>query len=152
MIVVLVITLFPIAFIAMWCGVIWLLGRISGWQRLGQHYAYRGEIRGVSRGFQSAMMGYSRWRLVRYRACLNVTVDSGLLILKPWFIFGLFQPPLGIPLHDLVRAERTFLFWTFCELRAAPEPRIRMLLSLRLANWIERQAGGPILSAKARDF
>ena len=152
MTVVLGLTLFPFAFIAMWCGVIWLLGRVSGWQRLGQHYAYRGEIRGVSRGFQSAMMGYSRWRLVRYRACLNVTVDSGLLILKPWFIFGLFQPPLGIPLDELVRADRTFLFWTFCELRALREPGIMILVSQRLARWIESQAGSPIRSAQASEF
>tara|TARA_R110002020_G_scaffold316899_2_gene532443 strand:- start:253170 stop:253628 length:459 start_codon:yes stop_codon:yes gene_type:complete len=152
MTVVLALTLFPFAFGAMWCGVMWLLGRISGWHALSGHYAYRGEIRGVSRGFQSAMMGYSRWRLVRYRACLGVTVDSGMLILRPWFIFSLFHPPLGIPLDALVRAERTFLFWTFCELRAAPEPHVRILVSLKLARWIESSAGTQISSAQAREF
>tara|TARA_R110000787_G_scaffold20065_5_gene59664 strand:- start:1138 stop:1596 length:459 start_codon:yes stop_codon:yes gene_type:complete len=152
MTVALALTLFPFAFGAMWCGVMWLLSRISGWHALSGHYAYRGEIRGVSRGFQSAMMGYSRWRLVRYRACLGVTVDSGLLILKPWFIFGLFQPVLGIPLDDLVRAERTFLFWKFCELRTLREPGIMILVSQRLARWIESQAGSPIGSAQASEF
>ncbi len=145
-------TLFPVAFMAMWIGVMWLLSRISGWHTLARHYLYRGEIRGVSRSFQGAMLGYSRWRLVRYRGCLTVTVDSGMLILKPWFIFGASQPPLAIPLEELMRADRTFLFWTFCELRAVREQRIMILVSQRLARWIESQAGSPIRSAQASAF
>lgn len=152
MMVILAFTLFPVAFIAIWVGVMWLLSRISGWHKLAKYYLYRGEIRGVSRSFQGAMLGYSRWRLVRYRGCLNVTVDSGMLILKPWFIFGAFHPPLGIPLEELMRADRTFLFWTFCELRTVPEPRIMVLVSQRMAQWIESQAGSPIRSAQASAF
>ncbi len=152
MTVILAFMLFPVAFIAIWVGVMWLLSRISGWHKLAEFYLYRGEIRGVSRSFQGAMLGYSRWRLVRYRGCLTVTVDSGLLILKPWFIFGAFHPPLGIPLEELMRADRTFLFWTFCELRTVPEPRIMVLVSQRMAQWIESQAGSPIRSAQASAF
>lgn len=141
---------FPVAFVAIGCGVMYLLSRLSGWNDLVAAYGYRGEIRGMSRTFQSASIGYWRWFLVRFRACLGVNVDSGILILRPWFVFGLFQPPLAIPLDDLTRSDRQILFWRACKLQAVARPRVIILVSQGLAQWIEASAGRPIKSAATR--
>lgn len=143
-----ILTVFPVAFIAIWCGVLWLLSRMSGWNELAGAYGYIGEIRGESRSFQSASIGYRSWFLVRFRSCLGVTVDSGMLIVKPWFIFGVFQPPIAIPLDDLVQRERKMLFWTYRELRALRSGHVMILITPELAQWIEASAGRAIRPAE----
>ena len=75
-----------------WCGISWLLSRISGWHRLAARYRRLETIEGESASLRTGRIGP-----VNYHSCLKFQVnDQGLGIqVAPLFRVG--HPPLFIP-------------------------------------------------------
>jgi len=91
--------LFPVFFVAIWCLVLFILSRVSGWSRLARRYeAHAISIEPVVR-FASARFG-----VTNYNGVLSIAADDRGFHLVPVRIFRPFHRPLYIPWSD-VRAE-----------------------------------------------
>ena len=79
-----------------WCGVVWLLGKISGWSRLAGHYESNRRFDGIAYRWQSALIGP-----ISYNRALTITLmkDGIGLTIMPLFSAG--HPPLLIPWTSL---------------------------------------------------
>ena len=80
-----------------WCAVLSVSARFTGWQQLSKDYPAAGPIDGPRWRFQSATLG--NWG--NYSGCLNVAVNTdGIHVsLFPLFRFG--HPALFLPWSDL---------------------------------------------------
>lgn len=78
-------------FIAFWCGLSWVVGRLSGWERLARHYRARSEPRTLRR-WQSALFGRTR-----YNNTLRLAVDDQGVYIAQSLVFRPGHPPLRIP-------------------------------------------------------
>jgi hypothetical protein len=98
--------LFPLAFAAFWCGISFVLGIFSGWQRLALSYATDQAPRGTPFSWQSGYVG-----VVRYRNCLNIRVAPEGLFLSTAWLFRLGHKPLLIPWSAVHNLESRQVFW-----------------------------------------
>lgn len=100
---------FPVAFLTLWCLVLLLLSRISGWNRLARSYS-REQTRTAQDGqayrWQSGTVG-----IVGYRNCLHIGVSaSGISLAVAWPL-NVGHRDLFIPwnaLHDRIDKK---IFW-----------------------------------------
>lgn len=144
----LIVPLFLVAFPAIWCGVLFLLSRMSGWNVLAQHYRLRETFQGPTKGFQSAQIGYSAWFPVQFRNALTVGAEPGHLYLKPMFIFAVFQPALLIPMKETTCEVRQGVFLKRAHLRTEKAPGVLIMLPEGLLHWVEETAGGLDISSR----
>lgn len=93
---------FAVAFPALWSGVTWLMGIVSGWSRLASRYRTdgRAEVTVLSAG--SARIGGAA-----YNNMLQVGIQPEGLRLSVWRIFRPGHPPLLIPWSDITDIEET---------------------------------------------
>jgi hypothetical protein len=104
--------LFPFVFVGMWCFVIYIFSRMSGWSNLAKQFRLRKGFVGKRRHFQSGMIG-----LVNYRSCLTLGANQEGIYFSMLPIFAIGCPPLLIPWHEIkeVKKEKIF-FWNFATL------------------------------------
>lgn len=98
--------LFPVLFPVLWCFILFVLSRISGWSRVSKIFAYDGKIDGKYMRFQSARISG-----VRFGSSLEVGVNEVGLLIVPFLPFRPFHKRLLIPWNYL-KAEKfkKFLF------------------------------------------
>ena len=125
----------PVAFVAMWTGICWLISHLSGWQRLAALYAHDGPF--VAQwGMQSARIGWAS-----YNGVLTVGADRGGLYLKPILPFRVGHAPLYIPWSDVTTAAFRFIF-SYYVFQVKKVPRARIRVYERLGRRIAEAAGG----------
>jgi len=108
-----VFVLFPVVFVAMWCGIGVLLSRLGGWSRLASRFAAQTSPEGTRFSMQSARIGW-----VNYNGCLTVHASPDGLHLAIWPLWRLGHPPLFLPWEEFRKARpRRFLWWKYvaCE-------------------------------------
>jgi hypothetical protein len=129
-----------LAFIAVWCGIVFFLSLFSGWQELSQYYRPPAPFNGPRFWFQTASM---RLR-VGYNNCLIVGANKEGLHVSILFPFRIGHSPLFFPWVDISVAEkRGFLLRGF-ELGFSRCPSIPFVISKRLMNKISKASGGMI--------
>ncbi|MDQ8205749.1 hypothetical protein [Pelagicoccus sp. SDUM812003] len=98
--------LFPIAFPAFWCLILFFLANSSGWRRVAKTFSFEGIIDGEYYRFQSANVSG-----VSFGGALEMGVNDVGLILVPFLPFRPFHKKLLIP-WEYLRAEKydRFLF------------------------------------------
>ena len=131
----------PAAFIGLWAMIMFILSRMSGWNRLAAVYAWDGEPPANLRYGLSASIGLSTWFPVRYRAALNVGAGDGRLYLRPGALFRLFSPALSIPVAEMTCEVRPGVILKLAHLRAESVPEVVILFRPALADWVQAQAG-----------
>ncbi|MEZ5954463.1 MAG: hypothetical protein R3C13_09190 [Hyphomonas sp.] len=143
--------LFLAAFAAIWLGILFLLSRMSGWNRLHAAYPHDGTPMPVRRVMQSASMGYSPYFPVRFRSVLTLGTDGIHLYLRPGFLFGVMHPALAIPMSEIRAEHHRGILGQLLHLRTSREPGIVIILHERLTRWlIENGARG--LAAQIPDM
>jgi len=78
-----------------WCGLSWLLSRISGWHRLASRYRSTQTIDGETAALRTARIGP-----VNYHSCVRFRINTeglGISVASP---FRLGHPPLFIPWNE----------------------------------------------------
>ena len=116
---------FPLFFGALWCGVLFLLSRVSGWSRLADTYG-RGETPTGAQAlaWQSGMVGF-----VSYRNCLHLrATPAGLWLSLAWPL-NVGHRPLLIPwnaMHE--RRETKFLWHRATQVEVGQGKRVRLRL------------------------
>ena len=91
----LIVALWLVAFPLFWCGVVWSLGVISGWNRLGRRFGTRAAMPENARGFIYGRLGW-----IGYNGVLSVAVAEDAVWID---VVGLFRP--GHPRLRIPRAE-----------------------------------------------
>lgn len=110
------IPLFPIFFVAMWLGIITLLGAVGGWSELARLYREpAGTVRAPAQRFSMGSVSLRRTGLpfpVNYNNCVVVEIGPAGLHLRTWLPFRFRHPPLLIPWAQMERVQAgRFLFW-----------------------------------------
>jgi len=129
--------IFPIFFLALWCGIILLIGQIGGWAVLARRFRLTLPFAGQSWGWQSARM---RWSC-NYGGCLRVGADPTGLYLATFFLFRAGHPPLLVPWPEVTVSRRKVLFFTYVELRLGREEQIPFVINQKLAERVRGAAG-----------
>ena len=91
---------------ALWCGIVFLLSHVSGWQTLARSFPERADPGGIDYRLLSGRVGF-----VSYRNALRVAAGAEGLHLWVLAFFRLGHKPLLIPwsaMHN--RRERSFLW------------------------------------------
>ena len=128
--------LFPV----MWLGIIWLIGKIGGWQTLAKVYGiekYPARPRQKS-GLQTILLGKSR-----YKNSVTVDFDEDGIYLYPIVIFRFKHDLLYIPWEDITvhpkSASRSWFAFGFTRrLTFAKVPEIKVVFMKRLIEKFER--------------
>ncbi len=99
--------LFPVFFVALWVGVTWLLGWMSGWFALMERYPDKPEKPSLQLTWQTGAMGAG----VNYKNILKLGVcRDGLRVGVPKF-FGVFARDFLVPWRE-IKVKRSRWFWT----------------------------------------
>lgn len=134
--------LFPIGFVGIWCLVLGIISRVSGWSTLAQHYRFSGKFEGQLKRFQSAKIKFAG-----FNNCLNIGISDDGFYLAPMVLFRIFHPPLLIPWGDIqTKRVKKFLVNAY-ELTFSAAPNVPVLLSERTFNQIVTS----LEAAKARE-
>jgi hypothetical protein len=131
----LIAVVFPLAFAALWAGVLLLLSVTSGWRALAAHYARDGLLAGEEKKRLAVMMGAGPFK-ASYRGAVTMTAAKDGLGLRLMFPLKFFHSPLLIPWADLQMRPKKVLFGEVGELRARLAPRVAMLVRKPVAEWI----------------
>jgi hypothetical protein len=132
----------PIAFVGLWCVVVAMVAKASGWSRLAEYYPGDGDFDGEKRHFESMTMGRGGIMSANLNGIVTVGVDGRALRLSVFFPFRFGHAPLTIPLSDLSGEATKLLFFDAVKLQAARAPEIKMTMSVALVRWIEEKSGG----------
>ena len=127
---------FVIFAVAMWTGVGYLIGIVSGWQELARSYRCA-RFKGARWQFQSGQMRL----LMNAHNVLEIDVDSQGLYLATMFLFRVGFPPVRIPWQDVSVKPGKFLFWNYVEFRFRQAPAMYLQLSTDLARKMAAEAG-----------
>lgn len=99
------ILLFLFFFVGLWLTVLFLLTKLSGWDKLAEVYGDRQPFQGKVFHFCSAYIGS-----VHYKSVINIGVSEAGLYLNPLMIFRLSYPPVLIPWNQINGFEEKS-FW-----------------------------------------
>lgn len=138
----LVFALFPVAFVALWVFVLFLLAKASGWSKLADWYRGEAPSNTETRGAHWMVMG-GRWFRPSYRNVITLAASPAGLGIRPFVLFRLFQPALFIPRADMQTAIVRKLFFTVYEIRFTRAPEISALLPLKIGEWLEGKSAVP---------
>src|SRR5262245_58318078 len=95
-----VLLLFAIIFPIFWCGVIWLVGQLSGWGQLALRYR---TLQPASGNVWSWQYGMINW--AGYNGVLNLTANAEGLFMETIWLFSFGHPRLFIPWHEFREAK-----------------------------------------------
>ena len=90
------IILFLIFFISLWSTIVFLLSKLSGWDKLAEKYGDRQLFQDQIFHFCSLYIGS-----VRYKSAINIGVSEAGLYLNPLIVFRLSYPPVLIPWNHI---------------------------------------------------
>ncbi|MGH6962168.1 MAG: hypothetical protein ACREE7_16935, partial [Dongiaceae bacterium] len=130
---------FPVFFVGLWCAATYLLAILSGWRRLGAHYAAEIPISGQRFRFRSAKSG-----LVRYNSCLNFAAAPEGLYIWLLFPFRLGSSPLLVPWPDVSATPTREWMFSFIALTFVREPGIRFRIATALGEQIAAASRGAL--------
>lgn len=99
--------LFPVMFAAIWTGVTYLLGWMSGWHGLMERYPDRLEDAKLKLTWQTGAMGVG----VNYKNVLKLSVCPSGLRIGVMRMFGPFARDFLVPWRD-IQVTRKRWFWT----------------------------------------
>ncbi|NJN71712.1 MAG: hypothetical protein HC799_02285 [Limnothrix sp. RL_2_0] len=99
------IIVFLIFFVSLWWLVLFLLTKLSGWDKLAERYGDRQPFQGQIFHFCSAYIGP-----VRYKSAIDIGISEAGIHLNPFIIFRLSYPPVLIPWHQISDFEEKS-FW-----------------------------------------
>lgn len=103
----LVIVVWPVAFIALWSGIVWLMAAVGGWRRLATRYrATERPTGGRTLTAVSGMVG-----VARYRGLLTITTNEHGMFLEIRWIFRLAHPTLFIPWSAVRNVRKVSQFY-----------------------------------------
>ena len=129
---------FPVFFVALWCGIIYLISQISGWALLARRFRSTSPFTGPTWRWQSCRMRWSS----HYGNCLTVGSDPTGLFLDILFLFRIGHPPLLIPWAEVsVRRRSQILFWSYVDLRLGREEQVPLQISAKLADRLRTPTG-----------
>jgi hypothetical protein len=132
------IPVFPVFFVCLWCGIVLLISRLSGWANLANRFRLTLPFAAQKWGWQSARMRYA----TNYSNCLTVGADPMGLYLDIFPLWRIGHSPLLIPWHEVsVRRRVKVLVFTYVELRLGREEQIPFRISATLASRIQAAAG-----------
>jgi hypothetical protein len=98
---------FPLVFVPLWCGIVFLLSRISGWSRIAARFPGPPNPTGTRFDGVTGTVG-----LVSYRSVLLVHIAAEGLHVVPWKVFTIGHAPIFIPWSEIHRARvRNFPFF-----------------------------------------
>jgi hypothetical protein len=142
-VVLVVVITFPII---LWCFVMAVAGRISGWIALAMKYRATKPFDGPCWHFQHAQL---RW-LTNYSGVLTVGANSTGIYLSPMLLFRFGHPRLFIPWTDMrIEMKRTFWSGKHMEIRFPEMPGMVIRLTEKLAQKIAT-AVGPELQTSSK--
>jgi hypothetical protein len=131
------ITIFSLFFVALWCVIGLVVGRISGWATLERRFASTLPFPGQTWRWRSARM---RWG-ANYNNCLVIGGDPAGLYLSSLFFLRIGHPPLFIPWTEIsVRSRRKIMFIECVEFKLGREEQIPFLIRAGLADQIRSAA------------
>lgn len=107
LLVALIIIIWPIFFIALWSGIVFLMSLLGGWRGLARHYrATEKPSGGKTFSYVTGMVGISR-----YKKVLGVTTNERGMFIDIRWIFRIGHPTLFIPWSDILNARKATLFY-----------------------------------------
>ena len=133
---VLAVILAPFAFVAFWCTIVFLIGRLGGWSRLAAHYAHEGHFSGERWSLQSARLGWSG-----YSGVLTMGANGEGIYIAPIFPFRPGHPPLFVPWRDISVSKESFVFTSYV-FRFAHVPGLKFKVYAGLGERLKKAAGG----------
>ncbi len=115
-------------FLALWCFILWLASRASGWRRLAERFGTPVEFSGDVASFVSARIG-----IANYSGVLILGASDQGLYLVPIRIYRLFHRPLLIPWTEIAATARDSAFMPRVQLTFPNVPHKRIFLYGRSA-------------------
>lgn len=129
----------PIAVFLFWCGILFVISRVSGWSRLAERYAASGPAPSKVHRFRSARFGWPG-----YNNCLTIGGDMRGLYLAMFPVLRQGHTPLYIPWHDVEAYAGDMWVVSYVEFRFPRLPKLRIRVTRALGESIIREAGGVI--------
>ena len=127
---------FLIFFPGMWCGICWLLSRLSGWHRLAAHYASSSRpVTGTLYGGVSGQVGF-----VSYRGVLTMHADTDGFFVEVMALFRVGHPRLFIPWSEISASEAQTMFFSRLERLGIGQPVVATLALP--AYWVKEHRPG----------
>lgn len=135
--------LFPVAFVALWCGVSVLIAFVGGWSRLAREFRATDKPAGNAFYLQGGSVG-----MTQYKGCLVIYTSAAGLYLSVLLPFRLGHPPLLIP-WGAIRDPEVRKVWWFESLtfRVGEPPGTTIQLSKRIFAGLENMVRLPVPSA-----
>ncbi len=133
----LLVVLFSIFFVFMWCLVVAIISFISGWFELSKRFRLVNRFEGASDGMQSGQM---RWH-ANYRNCLTLGANQEGLYLATMFLVRFMHPPLLVPWSQIrVSRKQRWLLGVSVTLTLGRELAIPLRISGRSATLLRDAA------------
>ena len=129
---------FPVFFVSLWCGIGFLISRLSGWAALANRFRLSFPFAAQKWIWQSARMRYG----TNYSSCLTVGADPMGLYLNIFPLWRIGHPSLLVPWPEVsVRRRIKILVFTYVELTLGRDEQIPFRISATLASRIQAAAG-----------
>jgi hypothetical protein len=142
-----IIALIPLAFFTafplIWCFVMWINSRLSGWNRLTKHYGTDQTPEGRLWPGVHGKLG-----IVSYKNTLDCTTGPEGIFLRPGPLFRFAHPLLFIPWSDFHSVRKTAMLWLpMIQADIGDPPLARLRISAR----VFEQSEGNTLLVEASD-
>ena len=139
---------FLASFAALWLGITYMLGRMSGWTVLQDVYPDHDEAARERFRMQSASLGGAFGMPVNFNGCLTIDACASGVRFRLWRIFGMFQRPFLVPWGDISVDEKNLLFLKAARLRFARWPGGQV--TMRKARWNRIAVQAPVTGLTLR--
>jgi hypothetical protein len=128
------IAIFPLFFLGMWCSVLRLLSRIGGWAKIAEEYRAVSPSQGTRYRWRSMQIR----PFMNYSSALDVTLSRQGVYLVPFVMFRIGHEPLLIPWSCVgPLEEKSLLFFKGCLLPIeAAGKRMRLSLPVSAREWL----------------
>ena len=108
----------PLIFVTVWCFTLWLISRLSGWNKLAGTFHYPDKFTGHVFSFQSARINWAN-----FNNGLKIGVSQQGLYMVPMLFFRIFFPPLLIPWSEISTEPKKRFMVAYQQLRLKSFPR-----------------------------
>jgi hypothetical protein len=118
-----------LAWVAIWTGLNYLLGRVSGWQLLARRFRAHQRPSGKTRSAGPFYTSIYLTKHGQYQNIMRLTADEDALYLSVILIFRTNHPPLRIPWSEITIAPARLWFSAKVMVTLGTEEKIPMYLS-----------------------
>lgn len=102
----LIIGSFAVIFPLFWCGILWLISLLDGWQRLARRYRSSLQPAGKLWTWQYGSVNWAG-----YNGALKLTANADGLFMETLWLFSFGHPRLFIPWQDFHEAKVGYFFF-----------------------------------------